>query len=173
MNKAIYLDRDGVINPLIWRGNRGWTPPWNISEFSVFPWVQESIKYLKNSNYKVFVVSNQPDVYSSEMPWEFTGTINQILLDNLGIDDIMTCHQRGHYNYKPNPGMLITLRDAHNIDVEESWMVGDTWKDAVAAHIAHVNYIHVGMEDPISSYVFANVDTLEQAVPIILDPEDF
>ena len=171
MNRAVYLDRDGVINPLIHRGPvRGWTPPWNVNEFSIFPWVKESIKYLKNDGFMVFVVSNQPDIYSNEMPWQMTETINQILLDNLAIDDIMTCHQRGNYNYKPNPGMLISLRDTYAIDMSVSWMIGDTWKDAVAAHIAHVSYIHLGDEDPVSSSVFAKVPTLKEAVPIILDP---
>lgn len=81
MNRAVYLDRDGVINPLIHRGPvRGWTPPWNVNEFSIFPWVKESIKYLKNDGFMVFVVSNQPDIYSNEMPWQMTETINQICL---------------------------------------------------------------------------------------------
>lgn len=170
---AIFFDRDGVINPLIYRGsNRGDTPPWTVEEFQFYPEARGAVQRAKDAGYMTFIVSNQPDVYSREMHWEEPAKINKLIYDNLAVDNIKMCHQRGHRNYKPNPGMLIDLRDEYNIYMGRSWMIGDTWKDAVAAKLANIRYVHIGKEDPIA-HVWLKVANVREAVDVILDTVDY
>ena len=61
MNKAVFLDRDGVINKPIIVDGKSYAPR-VLKDFKIFPKVKDDVKKLRNSGFKVFVISNQPDI---------------------------------------------------------------------------------------------------------------
>jgi D-glycero-D-manno-heptose 1,7-bisphosphate phosphatase len=172
MDKAVFLDRDGVLIKLIDRGARGKTPPWNEQELEFFPGIMEFLQKLKENNFKLFVVSNQPDVVSGEMDRNFLTYIDSILYSIYKVDFVFSAQDRGSKYYKPNPWMIKELVNSYQIDLLPSWMIGDTWRDAVCARLSKIGYIHIGHEDPIAKCDYKVFD-LPTAVDIILDNDIF
>lgn len=140
MNKAIFLDRDGVINESHTERVKYVNSP---HDFYLLPGVADASATLRESGYKIFVVTNQAGVSY--------GLIQQATLDEIHakmmielrkenpgaiVDDIMTCTHHPKKDRcicrKPKPGMLIALAALHNIDLSQSWMVGDMQTDIEA-----------------------------------------
>ena len=68
--KAVFFDRDGVLNELVDRGDGIKTAPWNTSEFKILPNAKEAVDIVKKLGYKSYVVTNQPDMYDGHMSKE-------------------------------------------------------------------------------------------------------
>ncbi len=112
-NRAVFLDRDGVINrPLICAGQP--FPPSSWKEFEILPGVLEACQNLKKLGFLLIVATNQPDVGRGKLDRETVDSIHQELLRQLPLDKIMTCfHGGAAYGdpcacRKPFPGMLST-----------------------------------------------------------------
>jgi len=105
MVKAVFLDRDGVINKLVPRKTGISTAPWSLEEFEILPYAEESIDTLKKMGYMVFVVTNQPDHLDGKMNYETLEIMTKIILD-MGVDDIICALDRKSFNYKPNNGIV-------------------------------------------------------------------
>ena len=137
MNKAVFLDRDGVINKVIFRNGNTGKPiaPWSKEEFSLIPDIKDSLFNLKNDGFKLFVVTNQPDIAKGIIDNSFVVEMNEIILKYLPIDEIRFCP---HSNMdecdcrKPKPGMILGLADKWNIDCQNSFLIGDSCKDIEA-----------------------------------------
>ena len=123
MNKAVFLDRDGVINKVIFRNGNTRKPiaPWSKEEFSLIPDIKDSLFNLKNDGFKLFVVTNQPDIAKGIIDNSFVVEMNEMILKYLPIDEIRFCP---HSNMdecdcrKPKPGMILGLADKWNIDCQ-------------------------------------------------------
>jgi len=136
MRKAVFLDKDGVINYLIERHDRPdghVTSPWTLEEFkqSLFPYVKDCITRLKEMNFMVFVVTNQPGVLDGNMQMIELDNICGHLEDELGVNHVLYALKPGTELYKPNNGMIEALIRTYKIDRNKSYMVGDRWKDIV------------------------------------------
>ena len=68
VNKAVFFDRDGVLNHLVERINGEFTAPWDVSEFDLIPGAKMAVDLVKSKGFKAFVVTNQPDVYDGNLP---------------------------------------------------------------------------------------------------------
>lgn len=165
MNKAIFCDRDGVITKLVDRGLRK-TAPWEESEVVFYPKINESVGEAHEMGYSFHVISNQPDLQSGELSVDLLTYIDSILRNDFNIDSVNYSFDRGSWNYKPNPGMVLDVANRYDINLQASWLIGDTWKDCVCAKLAKVKYIHVGPEDPIGDYLY-KVEDLWTAVDMI------
>ncbi len=131
INKAIFLDRDGVINKLICRQGK-WQAPYNLSEFELLPGVAESLIQFKNAGFINIVVTNQPDMARGWVSRENIDLINNHILEVLPIDEIKVCFHINEDNCdcrKPKPGMLIAASKTWNIDLENSFLIGDRESD--------------------------------------------
>ncbi|HEV3209855.1 MAG TPA: HAD family hydrolase [Chthoniobacterales bacterium] len=133
-NRAVFLDRDGVINrPLVRGGNP--FPPRSLEEFEILPGVHEACELLKGHGYVLIVATNQPDVGRGLLPREAVDTIHRVLLDKLPIDHVLTCFHAGVAHgdpcqcRKPLPGMLLRAAEEFKIDLANSFMIGDRWRD--------------------------------------------
>ena len=131
MRRAVFLDRDGVLNrTYVVRGIPH--PPSSLSEFEVLPGVAQACKRLKEAGFLLIVVTNQPDVARGVQQRAVVEAINQALLSELPLDDIRVCYHddQDHCSCrKPLPGLLIQAAKDWQIDLSASFMVGDRWKD--------------------------------------------
>lgn len=139
--KAIFLDRDGTINVL-----KGFLK--NIDDFELLDGVSEGIKKINDSEYLVIVATNQPVIARGECTFEELEKIHTKLETLLGrqrafINDLFYCPHHPHKGYewevpelkfdcdcrKPKIGMLLKAAEKYNIDLSQSWYVGDTTMD--------------------------------------------
>ena len=138
MNKAIFLDRDGVINQVNLVNGKP-HPPKDLSELIVLPKVSEALQLLKDAGYLLIVITNQPDVVRGKTKIEAVEAINQFLKDSLPIDDIFTCYHDDIEDCncrKPKPGNILQAAEQYNINIPASFMVGDRWRDVEAGESA-------------------------------------
>lgn len=154
--KAIFLDRDGTINKYV-----GFLT--DINEFELLDGVTEAIKMINESGYLAIVVTNQPVIARGEVSVEELQEIHnkmETLLGQAGayIDDIFYCPHHPHKGYegerpeykiececrKPKPGMLLAAAEKYNIDLSESWMIGDGENDIEAGKNAGCKVCAVG-----------------------------
>ena len=174
--KAVFLDRDGVINHLVYHDGQ-YTAPWSMEEFELIDGVREAIDLFKQSGYSVFVVTNQPDVYDEKLEIKDLARMN-IILRMMGVDKVLCSLERGSAWYKPNNGMIETLCKENNVDRSNSYIVGDRWKDIVAGHKSKLMTIFVGEqyttpekhEHIIPDYIVGNV---LQAATLIVELEKY
>lgn len=140
MNKALFLDRDGVLNI-----DAGYTHVW--SEDLLIPGVCDLIKRFKASGFITVVVTNQSGIgrgiYDESAFFEFMRNMRATLRRHCAdIDSFYFCRCKPSvplcYFRKPNPGMLLEALKDHAIDPAHSVMVGDKMSDIQAAASAGI-----------------------------------
>ena len=172
MRRAVFLDRDGVINRAIVRDGKPY-PPVSLLELEILPGVHEALQQLHDANYLLIVVTNQPDVARCITKREDVEQMNDFLLSQLPIDDFKTCyHDSGDKCgcRKPLPGALLEAAQEHNIDLSKSFMVGDRWRDVEAGASAgcktfFINYRYAEQKPDAPDFI---VSSLLEAKKIIL-----
>ena len=140
MNKAVFLDRDGVINRKAAEGS--YIVSW--PEFEILPGVIEAIRILNQAAYKVIVVTNQRAVARSKITLTELEEIHRKLIAELAssgavIDRIYFCPHDLENKCecrKPEPGMLLRAMEELEIDPQRSWMIGDRPVDIEAGRRA-------------------------------------
>ncbi|MDI6778002.1 MAG: HAD family hydrolase [Patescibacteria group bacterium] len=151
LNRAVFLDRDGVINPTVGFDEFGRTEsPLRLEDYQIFPWTAEAVKILNDLGFHVFVVTNQPAVAKGKLDlFDLDGMhaflIRQVRQKDGVIDKVYVCLHHPDPNQvrdktlladcdcrKPKHGMLLQATREFNIDLTRSWMIGDTWKDIQA-----------------------------------------
>lgn len=146
MKKAVFFDRDGVINELIERTDGSFTSPWSLSEFRFLPKVKESINSIQSLGYMTFIVTNQPGINDGDMDKKELDSICEMLLSTLQIDEILCALDKNSSNYKPQNGMIEYLINKYDIDRNNSYLIGDRWKDIVPGNKSGLKTIFVGNE---------------------------
>jgi D-glycero-D-manno-heptose 1,7-bisphosphate phosphatase len=134
-NKAVFLDRDGVLNRAKIILNKPY-PPSTMEEMEILSGVHESIQLLKHAGFKLIVITNQPDVARGTADIELVNTMNNYILNELGIDEIKCCFHDDSENClcrKPKPGMVYEAEKRWNIDLSISYLIGDRWRDIETA----------------------------------------
>ncbi len=170
MQKAVFLDRDGVINDNKRPVNRP-------EELILYPKAGEAIRLLNDAGYKVFVVTNQGGVglgYLSEKDLdEIHAKMEEDLkAANAHVQEIRACTHKpkeGCVCRKPDAGMILELADKHSIDLQHSYMVGDRITDIQAGEKAGAQTIFIGNESVDADF---NTDSLYEAVQWILEREE-
>lgn len=176
LNKAIFLDRDGVINKLI---PDVYVNHWD--QFEFIPEAVEGLKLLVNTEYSLFIVSNQGGIgrgYAKQGDVDFIfykvlEFIHQIC--DTGDIDYMYCPHvpdEGCACRKPSPGMLYALAVENDIDLSQSWMIGDSDSDMEAAARARIDkrikiHPHYTSDDVAVSNIYL-ANNLLQAVEYII-----
>ena len=138
MHRAVFLDRDGVINKAHMVDGKPY-PPRNLDELELIPGVDHAILQLRDHDYFCIVITNQPDVARGKTSRETVESINQFLIQNLAIHEIISCYHDDHENCgcrKPKPGSLLKAALKYNVDLNKSFMVGDRWRDIEAGENA-------------------------------------
>ena len=134
MNKAIFLDRDGVINRGFVREGKSYAPL-KIEDFKLLPYVKESIEKLINNGFLIIVVTNQPDISDGLLSQEVLDLMHNKLKEKLAVTDIFFCPHSKNENCecrKPKSGMIIAAAKKYKINFPKSFLVGDRASDIEA-----------------------------------------
>ena len=134
MNKAIFLDRDGVINEILYEPDGNIMAPANLEQLKILPRVKEGIAKFREMGFKVICISNQPGVAFGYLRVDKLKEINEYLQKELGIDAMYECiHHPKHDGEcncrKPKPGLIEQAKKDLDLDVKESYMIGDNLSD--------------------------------------------
>ena len=172
MRRAVFLDRDGVINRSIVRDGMPY-PPENLTKMEIIPGVQEGLALLKKIGFMLIVVTNQPDVSRGSTSKAVVEEINNHLKACLPIDEFRTCyHDSGDCCdcRKPMPGALFAAAKEHDIDLSKSYIIGDRWRDIEAGQRAGCKTIFVdyGYAERQPESINHRVHSLAEASQIIL-----
>lgn len=131
MKKAVFLDRDGVLNEVVVRDGKPYPPP-GANTLQILDGTRESLERLKERGYLRIVVTNQPDVSRGRQARSEVEAIHRRLMAELPLDEILTCYHDDADDCecrKPRPGLITRAAEQHQIDVRESFMIGDRWRD--------------------------------------------
>jgi D-glycero-D-manno-heptose 1,7-bisphosphate phosphatase len=159
-NKAVFLDRDGVINEIVHHKEMGiLDSPANVDEFNLFPDAADAINKLHQLGFKVIIISNQPGIAKDKLTIETFEKIRKKMKDELAqqgadIDAEYYCfhHPEGkNMAYtkicdcrKPKPGLILNAAAENDIDLKNSWMIGDGITDIHAGIRAGCRTILIG-----------------------------
>lgn len=157
--KAVFLDRDGTINKYVGFLRK-------TEQFELLEGVSEAIKKINRSGYLAVVVTNQPVIARGEVTYEGLQEIHNKMETLLGkdgayLDGIYFCPHHPDSGFegevkelkidcdcrKPKPGMLLQAAEDLNIDLEQSWMIGDGKNDIQAGKNAGCKTVLIGNED--------------------------
>lgn len=133
--RAVFLDRDGVLNRPIIRNGRPY-PPASLAELQILPDAAVALAELKAEGYLLVVVTNQPDVGRGLQPQTQVEAIHEALRTALPLDDFFVCYHDDLDDCdcrKPLPGLLLKAAAKHHINLASSFMIGDRWRDVDAA----------------------------------------
>jgi D-glycero-D-manno-heptose 1,7-bisphosphate phosphatase len=144
--RAVFLDRDGVINRPVVRLGKPY-PPADLSAFELYPDAAEACRLLKTEGFLLVVVTNQPDVGRGLQSRDVVEAMHRKLQADLPVDRIEVCFDPDDTApggcYKPAPGMLLRAAAALGIDVRRSYMVGDRWRDVDCGRAAGCTTIFI------------------------------
>lgn len=141
--KAVFLDRDGVLNKAVVIDGKPY-PPKSLEDVIVPEGVKCGLEQLKEQGYLLIVITNQPDVARGTTDRKMVDAINIFLKQQLVLDDVFCCV---HDNTdececrKPRPGMIFAAAKKWNIDLDNSFMVGDRWRDIETGKNANIKTI--------------------------------
>jgi D-glycero-D-manno-heptose 1,7-bisphosphate phosphatase len=132
--RAVFLDRDGVINRAFVRDGKPY-PPASLDELAIMPGARESLDALKQAGFLLIVVTNQPDIARGTKAPTEVEAIHTALQKALPLDDFFICAHDDADQCdcrKPKPGLLLSAAEKHALDLSRSFMVGDRWRDVEA-----------------------------------------
>jgi D-glycero-D-manno-heptose 1,7-bisphosphate phosphatase len=149
MRRAVFLDRDGVLNRVVTRADGTVGSPRLAAGFSLLPGVAEAVARLRAAGFAVVVVTNQPDVARGRLAREELERMHAQLMQQMPLDGIFICpHDDGDACKcrKPLPGLLLEAARRLRLDLAGSFLIGDSAKDVAAGSAAGCRTILVGEE---------------------------
>jgi D-glycero-D-manno-heptose 1,7-bisphosphate phosphatase len=136
--RAVFLDRDGVLNQAIVSDGKPGAPR-KIDEFLILPDAASCLEKLKRAGFALIVVTNQPDVARGLLSMAAVDEMHRQLRSALPVDDVLVCiHSEADQCRcrKPLPGLLIEAQRKYGLDLSGSFLIGDRWKDVDAGNAA-------------------------------------
>ncbi len=175
-HRAVFLDRDGVLNRAVIRAGRPY-PPEALSELEIAPGVEQGCRALREAGFLLVGITNQPDVARGRTEKKVVEEINGYLSNRLSMDSFRVCYHDdadGCECRKPKPGLILEAAGDRQIDLGASFMVGDRWKDIEAGRRAGCRTVLID-----NHYAEANrsqptftVKNFEEAVRVILSGKE-
>jgi D-glycero-D-manno-heptose 1,7-bisphosphate phosphatase len=158
--KAVFLDRDGVLNPLVYHQEPGIIDsPFTEAQFSLLPRAAEAIKKLRDMGYRTVLVSNQPGIAKGHLTEAVFERIRAKMESELARHGARLDAQYYCFHHpeaviesmrvackcrKPGPGMLLRAAEEMQLDLTRSWMIGDGVTDIQAGKSAGTRTILIG-----------------------------
>ena len=160
MNRAVFLDRDGVINDMVYYEEHGIVDsPFTPDQVRVFPWVGEAVNRLHAGGYQTIMITNQPGMAKGQYGRRAFDAITARVRDDLAAqgarldaeyyclhhpDAVVPEFKTVCDCRKPAPGMLLRAAAERDIDLGQSWMIGDGVKDIQAGKAAGCRTVFIG-----------------------------
>ena len=179
LRPAVFLDRDGTLNFQIVRNGKPY-PPQTVDEFRLFPDAADACARLANAGYVLVVATNQPDVGRGTQAQSVVETMHAKLQHLIPqISRVEVCYAPGNSQApdvpsdprrKPNPGMLLDAAGDLGLDLAQSWMIGDRWRDVDCGRRAGVRtvFIDFGYAEELRAQPDFRVRSISEAADVIL-----
>jgi len=167
--KAIFFDRDGVVNKLVARDG-GLYSPRVLKDFIFYDDIKPCIDYLIEKNFLIFIISNQPDISRGKMTIKELEKIDLVINKKLHIDEIYYSFESEftiNGTKKPSPKMLFEAREKWKIDFSKSFFVGDSIADRDCAKNANLSFILVSRSHNKELNYSVKINTLNDLKNII------
>lgn len=145
LRRAVFLDRDGVINRALVRDGAPY-PPRHLKELRILAGVREACRAIHEAGYLLILATNQPDIARGRADVREVFAMHDLLRRYLRLDAVKLCphdDQAGCECRKPKPGLLLEAAREWAIDLGASFFVGDRWRDIEAAHRAGCRAVFV------------------------------
>ncbi len=188
VNKAVFLDRDGVLNTLVFNPNtHEYESPHEAEDLKLMPHALESLKKLSDSGYQLFVISNQPSYAKGKTTLEKIKSIHEKLKKLIREYGIIVTEYYYCYHHpngiipeysgdcdcrKPKPFFIKKAKDEYNIDISKSWMIGDQDSDIECGKSAGTKTILILNDDSQKKRGYSMPDhsakNLSESINIIL-----
>jgi D-glycero-D-manno-heptose 1,7-bisphosphate phosphatase len=188
IRKAVFLDRDGVINKnVFYHSSNEWESPRILNDFCFIDGALEAIRKLYKNGFKIFIVTNQPSYAKGKTTLKSLKKIMKFCNEKIRAHDIKITktyinfnHPRAiHTNYrkfcvyrKPSPQAIIDAINKHNLIKEYCWIIGDRDTDIECGISANINTIKVKpdyekilIKNKVAKY---NANDITEAVELIL-----
>lgn len=170
--RAVFLDRDGVINRAVVRDGKPFAPD-ALERLEILEGVEDALKALRAAGFLNVIVTNQPDVATGRQRRETVEEIHAHMIATLAIDAIKCCYHVDADDCpcrKPKPGMLLEAARELGIDIAESCIVGDRWRDVAAGQAAGCTayFVDYGYAERAPDEPYVAVKSLLEAVGLIL-----
>ena len=171
--RAVFLDRDGVVNEAVIRNGKP-RPPNDAASVQIPPGTAEALTRLKERGFLLLVVTNQPDVARGRQKRDVVEEMNRRLRSELPLDEVLTCYHDDADDCecrKPRPGLLKRAAQRYGIDLGHSYLIGDRWRDIDAGANAGCKTIWIDrgyIEQAPASAPDVRVESLPDAVDWIL-----
>ena len=174
MTKAIFWDRDGVLNHVIASRGDGQknVSPQKFEDFKLVPGAAEMLQETKALGYLNIIITNQPDIARSKMSWDELKKMHDFLKKKARtINAIFVCAHDSNENCecrKPKPGLLLEAAKDYHLNLAKCFMVGDSQSDIDAGHNAGTKTIlkKTSYNFEVKGYDFL-VTSLEEIISII------
>ena len=172
MKRAVFFDRDGVLVRSLVRDGKPFAAT-TLEEFEIVPESGDVAGRLAEAGFELVVFTNQPDVGNGLMERSVVEEMNRILQQTLPLTGIKVCfHSQtdGCACRKPKPGMLIEAAREFDLDLSQSYVVGDRKSDIEAGNAAggFTIYIDQGYQEPSPEDADKRVHSLTEARDLIL-----
>ena len=171
INRAIFLDRDGVINNSIIIDGKPHAPK-ILDQFNFIDGVKHSLKIFKQKGYLNIIITNQPDVNANLLDKDILEKMHQKIFKELQIDDIFVCVHRADENCecrKPKPGLIYESVKKWKIDLRSSYLIGDRWRDIDLANFLCIEnfFIDYNYNEKKPTNFTYKINNLENALKFI------
>jgi D-glycero-D-manno-heptose 1,7-bisphosphate phosphatase len=177
VRRAVFLDRDGVLNRAPVQDGHP-RSPLSVDEVEILPGVLEACEKLRRRGFSLIVATNQPNVARGIQERETIEAIHAYLRGRIPLDDVRICYhddRDGCDCRKPRPGMLLAAAQDLGIDLSRSFVVGDRWRDIEAGRRAGCRTVLIdhGYAEPHPSGMDFATESLSSAVDWILKSSRF
>ena len=172
MTRAVFLDRDGVINDAMVRNGKPY-PPSSVAEVRIVEDAASALARLKRVGFHLAVVTNQPDVARGTQKRAVVEAINEFLAARLPLDAFHVCYHDEADNCacrKPKPGLILDAARALDVDPVFGFVVGDRWRDIAAGRAAGCRTVWIdrGYAEPAPVEYGFRAESLSAAVDWIV-----
>jgi D-glycero-D-manno-heptose 1,7-bisphosphate phosphatase len=169
--RAVFLDRDGVLNRVVLRDGRPASPR-SLEEVVLEAGAARAAVTLREAGFLLFVVTNQPDLARGLLTPAVHDSIVERVREVVAPDDLMVCPHDDRHDCacrKPRPGMLVGLAERWSVDLASSYMVGDSWKDMEAGRAAGCRVILIRADYNRGVAADHTVASLAEATEVIIN----
>jgi D-glycero-D-manno-heptose 1,7-bisphosphate phosphatase len=172
MKRAVFLDRDGVLNRSVLVDGVP-KPPSRVEDIEIIDGACEAIQTFKDNDFVPVVVTNQPDVARGLISVVQAKVINDCIRLSTNLEHFYTCfHDDGDFCScrKPLPGLIYRAALDLGLDISESFLVGDRWRDIEAGQAAGCDsfFIDYSYPEKPPRVPFTRVKSLWEAAQIIV-----
>ena len=142
MNRALFLDRDGILDELVfYESHQEWESPRRVEDVRMIDGVREPLQRLADAGWLLFIITNQPSFAKGKTSLENLNEVHERIVESLGVTitrSYLCFHQASDLCgcRKPSPFFLQEAARDFDVDLARSWMVGDQDSDLACGRAA-------------------------------------